>query len=260
MHKKQQKPAAWTAFPLTEGEAVQAVHLGFQSNNLQWLTQQETYLCTGCAKKSARVWPFPCPLPFDFDCRLLTSSAFPTVVSDGSNFKGNLSFWIESCTCNHGISMVSHAACMIWHRTLCNHTGKCKHAGHYICVLLYVRQGLSRVAVCSTMSFWGNQMLVAACTLPQQTAVGSARFNIGLPSTHHPLQSYVVWIDCPAMYADTRFTAQMTSLSTIRHHRCDKVLRVLGDATCVQGHVSLIENFVHDLKLLQAFIFLLVIV
>jgi len=33
--------------------------------------------------------------------------------------------------------MVSHAACMIWHSILCNHTGKCKHAGHYICLELY---------------------------------------------------------------------------------------------------------------------------
>ena len=39
LHKKQQRPAAWTASPLTEGEAVQSVHLCFQSNNLQWLTQ-----------------------------------------------------------------------------------------------------------------------------------------------------------------------------------------------------------------------------
>ena len=35
--------------------------------------------------------------------------------------------------------MVSHAACMIWHSILCNHTGKCKHAGHYICLELYIR-------------------------------------------------------------------------------------------------------------------------
>ena len=39
LHKKQQRPAAWTASPLTEGEAVQSVYLWFQSNNLQWLTQ-----------------------------------------------------------------------------------------------------------------------------------------------------------------------------------------------------------------------------
>ena len=60
---------------------------------------------------------------------------------------------------------------------------------HVVTCTQYVPQGLSRVALCSTMSFWGNQMLVAACTLPQQTAVWSARFNIELPSTHHPLQS-----------------------------------------------------------------------
>ena len=36
--KKQQRPAAWTTSPLTEGEAVQSAHLCVQSNNLQWLT------------------------------------------------------------------------------------------------------------------------------------------------------------------------------------------------------------------------------
>ena len=38
--------------------------------------------------------------------------------------------------------MVSHAACMIWHSILCNHTGECEHAGHYICLLLYVEEML----------------------------------------------------------------------------------------------------------------------
>ncbi len=45
-----------------------------------------------------------------------------------------------------------------------------------------------------------------------------------------------------------------------QHHRCDSVLRVLGDATCVQGRISIVEKFVHNLKLLLAFIFLFVIV
>ena len=61
----------------------------------------------------------------------------------------------------------------------------------------------------------GQMVPVAVCHLPQQTAGGSARFKIRLLNTHHPLQSQVVWIDCPAIYADTRFTAQMTSLFTI---------------------------------------------
>ena len=32
--------------------------------------------------------------------------------------------------------MVSHAAGMIWHNILCNHTGKYKYAGYYICLEL----------------------------------------------------------------------------------------------------------------------------
>ena len=41
---------------------------------------------------------------------------------------------------------------------------------HVVTCMQYVRQGLSRGAVCSTMSVWGNQMPVAVCNLPQQTA------------------------------------------------------------------------------------------
>ena len=43
----------------------------------------------------------------------------------------------EPCTCNHAVSMVSHACSMIWHSNLYNHTEKCKHAGHYIRLKLY---------------------------------------------------------------------------------------------------------------------------
>jgi hypothetical protein len=60
---------------------------------------------------------------------------------------------------------------------------------HVVTYMQYVRQGLSRGAVCSTMSLWGNQMRVVVCNLPQQTAVGSARFKIRLINTHHPLQN-----------------------------------------------------------------------
>ena len=35
----------------------------------------------------------------------------------------------------------------------------------------------------------GQMVPVAVCNLPQQTAVGSARFKIRLLNTHHPLQS-----------------------------------------------------------------------
>jgi len=45
-------------------------------------------------------------------------------------------------------------------------------------------------------------------------------------------------------------TAQMTSLSTSRHQGGDSVIRVFGDARCVQGHASTVGIFVHDLKLL----------
>ena len=93
-------------------------------------------------------------------------------------------------------------------------------------------------------------MLVAVCNLPQQTEVGLARFKIRLLNPYHLLQSYVVWVECSAMYADKRLTAQMASLTAIRHLRCANVIRVLGDATCVQGHVSTVERFVQDLNLL----------
>jgi len=43
--------------------------------------------------------------------------------------------------------MVSHAACMIWHSILCNHTGKCKHAGHYICLELYACESIGELNV-----------------------------------------------------------------------------------------------------------------
>ena len=78
----------------------------------------------------------------------------------------------------------------------------------------------------------------------KQKNLGSkARFRIKLLNTPHPLQYEVVWIDCPAMYADTRFTAQMTSLSAISTTNVTVCSVCLGAATCVQGHVSIVEKF-----------------
>ena len=61
------------------------------------------------------------------------------------------------------------------------------------------------------------------------------------------------------MYADTRFTAQMTSLSAISTTNVTVCSVCLGAATCVQGYVSIVEKFVHNLKFLEAFTFLFVI-
>lgn len=88
------------------------------------------------------------------------------------------------------------------------------------------------------------------CNLPQQTEVKSAEFKMRWLNPDHLLQSWVVWDECPAVYADTKLTAPVTSLTTIRHQRCDSVIRVLVDATCVQGHVSTAERFVQDQNLL----------
>lgn len=44
--RDQQRPAACTSSPLTEGEAVQSANLCFQCNKLQWHTLHLTYLFT----------------------------------------------------------------------------------------------------------------------------------------------------------------------------------------------------------------------
>ncbi len=98
-------------FPLTEGEAVQAVHLCFQSNNLQRLTQQNTYLYTSCAKQIARVWPLPCPLTWTADC----VSLFLLLVWLFNILKGFSRFRLSHA---RAATVVSHAACTIWHSIL----------------------------------------------------------------------------------------------------------------------------------------------
>ena len=58
---------------------------------------------------------------------------------------------------------------------------------HVVACMQYVWQGLSTDAVCSTFSVWGNHMHVAVCNLPQQAAVGAARFKMSLLNPHHLL-------------------------------------------------------------------------
>ena len=97
---------------------------------------------------------------------------------------------------------------------------------------------------------WGNQMPGTVCNLPQQTEVKSAELKMRWLNPDHLLQSWVVWDECPAVYADTKLTARMTSLTTIRHWRLDSVIRVLVDATRVHGHVSTAVRFVQNPNLL----------
>ena len=62
LHKKGQKPAAWTSYPWTQEKLVQSANLCFQWNKLQWHTLHIGYPSTASAEKNARVRPFPCPL------------------------------------------------------------------------------------------------------------------------------------------------------------------------------------------------------
>ena len=58
LHQKQQRPGPDSLDSLSSDSGWScAVSTPFQSNSLQWLTQHQSYLCTGRAKQLARVWP-----------------------------------------------------------------------------------------------------------------------------------------------------------------------------------------------------------
>lgn len=94
-------------------------------------------------------------------------------------------------------------------------------------------------------------MPAVMCYLCQQTFVktwwtdvGSARVNLVSLNPHHLLQFYVVWVECPAVYANKKCTAWVASLTIIIwHQKCDNVIGWLSEnAAHVQCRVRIVER------------------
>jgi len=137
---------------------------------------------------------------------------------------GILSFQIEPCTCNHAVSMVSHAACMIWHSILCNHTGKCKHAGHYICLELYIATVYKRTLCMHVLG-----RAISASGKLVTTATLNAPDSPELPSDTAIRRDQHAW---PRIGA-----------GNLRWRRCE--LAVKGNTCTLNCEVSPCVNFLH---------------